>query len=85
MRRWLAEAVKTIDPSLTIHDLRMVPGVSHTNLIFDCVTPPGFAISSGRLKEAIGRLVSEKDPGYRCVITVESNFAAVPRAGEAVQ
>ena len=85
MRRWLAEAVKTIDPSLTIHDLRMVPGVSHTNLIFDCVTPPGFTISSGRLKEAIGRLVSEKDPGYRCVITVESNFAAVPRAGEAVQ
>ncbi|WP_418718878.1 cation diffusion facilitator family transporter [Candidatus Allofournierella merdipullorum] len=85
MRRWLAEAVKTIDPALTIHDLRMVPGMSHTNIIFDCVTPPGFAMSSARLKEAISKLVSEKDPAYRCVITVESNFAAVPCAGEAVR
>ena len=85
MRRWLAEAVKTIDPALTIHDLRMVPGMSHTNIIFDCVTPPGFAMSSARLKDAISKLVSEKDPAYRCIITVESNFAAVPCAGEAVR
>lgn len=85
MRRWLAEAVRTIDPSLSIHDLRMVPGVNHTNIIFDCVTPSGFAMSSARLKEAIAQLVSEKDPNYRCVITVETSFAAVPCAGEAVQ
>ena len=85
MRRWLAEAVRTIDPSLSIHDLRMVPGVNRTNIIFDCVTPPGFAMSSARLKEAIAQLVSEKDPNYRCVITVETSFAAVPCAGEAVQ
>ena len=85
MRRWLAEAVKTIDSSLSIHDLRMVPGVNHTNVIFDCVTPPGFAMSSARLKDAIARLVSEKDPSYRCVITVETSFAAVPRTGETVQ
>lgn len=84
MRRWLAEAVKTIDPALTIHDLRMVPGKSHTNLIFDCVTPPGFAMSNARLKTAIEKLVSEKDPNYFCVITVESSFAAVPRTGETV-
>ena len=85
MRRWLAEAVRTIDPSLSIHDLRMVPGVNHTNIIFDCVTPSGFAMSSARLKEAIAQLVSEKDPNYRCVITVETSFAAVHCAGEAVQ
>lgn len=85
MRRWLAEAVKTIDPSLSIHDLRMVPGVNRTNVIFDCVTPPGFAMSSARLKDAIARLVAQKDPSYRCVITVETSFAAVPRTGETVQ
>ena len=85
MRRWLAGAVKTIDPSLSIHDLRMVPGVNHTNVIFDCVTPPDFAMGSARLKDAIARLVREKDPSYRCVITVETSFAAVPRTGETVQ
>ena len=85
MRRWLADAVKTIDPGLTIHDLRMVPGKTNTNVIFDCVTPPGFAMGSARLKEAIEKLVREKDPNYFCVITVESSFAAVPHTGEAVR
>ena len=42
-------------------------------------------MSSARLKDAIARLVSEKDPSYRCVITVETSFAAVPRTGETVQ
>ena len=82
MRRWLAEAVKSIDPALTVHDLRMVPGEGHTNVIFDCVTPPRFGMSEARLKAAIARLVRDKDPAYRCVVTVESSFAALPHTGQ---
>ena len=37
LRQAVAEQVKTIDPRLTIHDFRIVPGPSHTNLIFDVV------------------------------------------------
>ncbi|HIY10602.1 MAG TPA: cation diffusion facilitator family transporter, partial [Candidatus Anaerofilum excrementigallinarum] len=38
-REYLAKQVKRLDPRLTIHDLRMVPGETHTNLIFDLVVP----------------------------------------------
>ena len=33
IRKYLMEKVKQIDSRLSIHDLRMVPGVSHTNVI----------------------------------------------------
>lgn len=78
MRRWLSQAVKGVDAALSIHDLRMVPGPTHTNLIFDCVVPPGFAMSELEIKQAIKRLVRQKDPTYFCVITVECGYAALP-------
>ncbi|WP_418666286.1 cation diffusion facilitator family transporter [Allofournierella sp.] len=83
MRRWLSEAVKEIDGALTIHDLRMVPGPTHTNLIFDCVVPAGFAMSELDVKQAIKHLVRKKDPRYFCVITVECGYAALPHGGKA--
>ena len=39
LRQDVAELVKTVDPRITIHDFRMVPGPSHTNLIFDAIVP----------------------------------------------
>lgn len=81
MRRWLGEAVKSIDGALSIHDLRMVPGPTHTNLIFDCVVPPNFAMSELDVKQAVKQLVRQKDPTYFCVITVECGYAALPHGG----
>ena len=52
------------------------------------LSEPLFSVKSQMdigLKDAIARLVREKDPSYRCVITVETSFAAVPRTGETVQ
>ncbi len=77
-RHWLSELVKEIDPALTIHDLRMVAGPTHTNLIFDCVVPPEFSLCEGELKQAIKKRVRSQQPTYFCVITVESSYACIP-------
>lgn len=77
-RHWLGELVKDIDPALTIHDLRMVAGSTHTNLIFDCVTPAGFEMDEADLKQAIKQAVRSRRPDYFCVITVESGYASIP-------
>ena len=36
-RKEVAEAVKKLDPRITIHDFRMVVGPTHTNFLFDAV------------------------------------------------
>ena len=79
VRHRLAEKVTAIDERLSIHDLRIVPGTTHTNLVFDCVVPPDFSMSNAELRERISTAAKEIDPSYFCVITVENSFAALPR------
>ena len=76
-RSWLMEQVKSIDPHLSIHDLRIVPGNSHTNLVFDCVMPHCINMSPSELKAEIRRLVNIKYPNYYCIITIDSSYAAM--------
>lgn len=82
MRREIAEIATGIDERLSIHDLRMVPGPSHTNVIFDCVIPHGFNMSEEELKEEISRFVRVAHPDHYCVITVENSFAPIPKKAE---
>lgn len=50
MRHWISIHIKEIDPRLTIHDLRTVPGPTHTNVIFDCVRPHDLAMTNDELR-----------------------------------
>lgn len=81
-RHELAEIVGRIDERLTIHDLRMVPGPTHTNVIFDCVVPHKFSLSDEELKEEISRFVRQRHPDFYCVITVENSYAPIPKKAE---
>lgn len=78
-RHEIAEIIRSIDSSLTIHDLRLVTGPTHTNVIFDCVIPHEFHMTEAVLKMEINRLVRIRHPEYYCVITVENNFAPIPK------
>ncbi len=70
-RDTVSAIVKGIDGRLQIHDFRMVPGSTHTNLIFDVAAPFEVALSDAELKARIATAVSEKDPVYFTVITVD--------------
>ena len=74
LRRQVAEAVKQVDPGMTIHDFRLVRGSTHTNLIFDAVLP----FSSGKTPEQAAReirgLVKALDSTYFAVVTVEHSY-----------
>ena len=74
LRHWLAEEVKKVHEDLNIHDLRVVPGETHTNVIFDCMVPRGLKRSDEEIKEAIDLLVKKTYPNYYCVITVDHSY-----------
>lgn len=78
LRIWIADAIKAIDSRLTIHDLRVVRGTTHTNVIFDCVMPHDMDITEKELKQKISAIVAERYPSYYCVITVDRSYAALP-------
>ncbi len=78
MRYEISQIVKTINESLTIHDLRVVPGVTHTNLVFDCLANFDLGMTDYELKCAISDAVKSVHPEYNCVITIDKNYAPIP-------
>lgn len=77
MREWISEHIKSIDKRLTIHDLRLVKGSTHTNVIFDCVAPLDLKIDEDELKDRIGAIIADSYPNYYSVITVDRSYAPV--------
>lgn len=66
--------VRGIDETLSIHDFRVVDGPTHTNLIFDLVTPYGYKAKSAALITTVCDKISESDSRCFAVITVEQSF-----------
>ncbi len=71
LRDAVREAVQGIDERLGIHDFRFVEGKTHSNLIFDVSVPFEIKDSDDELKRAISSRLSELDPNYFAVITVD--------------
>lgn len=69
----LSEFLKGMDGGFMLHDLRMVPGEIHTNLIFDVVIPAGYK-DTKTLTEMITRAAKEIDPRYECVIHYDIDY-----------
>ncbi|MBR5128510.1 MAG: cation transporter [Firmicutes bacterium] len=69
--------VKTIADTegvLSYHDLRIVPGKTHTNVIFDLVLSPECRTCRNELKDLFARKIAEYDPNYLCVIDFDINY-----------
>ena len=76
LRQQVAEAVKQVDPGMTIHDFRLVRGTTHTNLIFDAVLPFSSGKTTEQAAQEIRRLVKALDSTYFAVVTVEHSYTA---------
>ncbi|MBP5602742.1 MAG: cation transporter [Treponema sp.] len=70
----LLEEIVKINPELKVHDVRMVPGDTHTNLIFDVVKPFSCFLTDEQLKLAIHNAVNGRCPDVFCAITVDQPF-----------
>lgn len=71
LREQVSEMAKKLDPRLRIHDFRFVEGQTHTNLIFDVEAPFEVTLTDRELIRALENGVSEIDPTYFAVITVD--------------
>ncbi len=74
LKEQVLQVIATIDKRLTIHDFRIVTGPTHTNLIFDVVTPYDFDYSDAGLCELINRRLKELDDSYCAVIDVDKQM-----------
>ena len=66
--------LKEIDENLEFHDFRIVPGLTHTNILFDVVMPFDYPITSKELKECISDRIKLYNDKWIAVIHVDQMY-----------
>ena len=74
MRLRIHAMAQEIDSRLSIHDLRCVPGPTHTNVIFDCVRPSDLQMSAEDVKHALTQRVESEYPKSIAKITIDEDY-----------
>ena len=74
MRLRINAMAQQIDNRISIHDLRCVPGPTHTNVIFDCVRPSDLHMSADELKRTLAKRVESEYPKSFAKITIDEDY-----------
>jgi cation diffusion facilitator family transporter len=74
LKELVKKEVEKIDNTITIHDFRMVPGTTHTNLIFDAIKPRSLKMSNENLQKTIVNCIQTTHPEYCCVVTIDQEY-----------
>lgn len=74
-REQVCALAREIDTELKIHDFRLVPGDTHTNLVFDIVLPYGCRYSGQEIKDKLTEgMNKDAQIPYFLVITFDRDF-----------
>ena len=68
LRERVRALVQEFDPSLNIHDFRMVRGERHTNLIFDVSMPAALSDKQQELTRQLTEKMNENSPMRYCLV-----------------
>ena len=60
--------------NISIHDFRMVPGPTHTKLIFDAAVPAELKISDEKLAAQIRSIISHNWDKHYAVVNIDRNY-----------
>ena len=72
IRTRVESSVKEINEKFTIHDFRLVKGITHTNLIFDVVVPYEYKAPENEIIDSIDKKIKENfGEEYCTVLTID--------------
>lgn len=70
----IKRVVSNIDSRMTIHDFRMVPGPTHTNVIFDVAVPFDTDMDDDELRKILGARIRDVDSKLNAVIEIDKCY-----------
>lgn len=74
MHRIISEALEPLEGVESIHDFRIVPGPTHTNIIFDAVLSQGCTLSEKDITSIADAAVKKENENYFAVITFDKAY-----------
>ena len=63
--------VTALYPTVTIHDFRVIWGVTHSNIVFDAAVPFAVKDNDAVITQKLEAEIQKLDPDYRTVVTID--------------
>ena len=70
----IKEAISEIPGVLSFHDLRIVPGSTHTNVIFDVVVSSECKESPEKIRQILQERISGYNPAFCSVVEIDNSY-----------
>ncbi len=74
LKHILQDAIAGMDGVLNFHDLRLVSGPTHTNVIFDVAIAPGCKLSGEEIRKMLTDAVTAYSPDFQTVIEFDRSY-----------
>ena len=73
-KKIIIDTLQQLDPKLSMHDLRLVPGKNHMNLFFDVIVPFKCKYKNAEIQKAIEDAFLSQPQHMHIHITFEHGF-----------
>ncbi len=69
-------AAKSLDPACSVHDVRLISGETHSNLVFDVLVPHSLSLSDPEIRERISSAMPrlQHPPKIYAVIDIDRDY-----------
>ena len=74
LKQQVEDIIKKISAEISMHDFRVVWGITHSNLIFDIVVPYGIKMTDSEITQLISEEIKQINPSYNSVITIDHSY-----------
>lgn len=71
LHRKVQSLITALYPTVTIHDFRVIWGVTHSNIVFDASVPFAVKDSDAVITQKLEAEIQKLDPDYRTVVTID--------------
>lgn len=71
LHRKVQSLITALYPTVTIHDFRVIWGVTHSNIVFDAAVPFAVKDSDAVITQKVEAEIQKLDPDYRTVVTID--------------
>ena len=75
IKEYIAQMSSKLGSDFSTHDVRMVPGNTHTNVIFDVVKPHNSKMSDSEIIQYFQNKISEYNGKYNCVVQIDNPYS----------
>lgn len=76
IRAVLSAKLAEIEPQADLHDLRIVPGPTHTNIVFDLCLPADYRGDRAAIVAALNAAAKAENASYVCAPQLEHSYAS---------